>query len=181
MGLYPALVGHDGEGLFQRHAFLEVEVAQFRDRDVGSTTVSLGLRVSNLGWAGYNPIVGGPGLEYPRGTGRYALFAGGIWLGAKLGGTTRVALAEYASEFGPGSMAGGTHNWGNGNGWQHQQPATGGTTTTSASTSHNWGSQAGASSRNSSGQIRTVSNTTPTPARSYGGGGATRSSGAHRY
>jgi len=80
-----------------------------------------------------------------------------------------------------GSMAGGTHNWGNGNGWQHQQPATGGTTTASGATPHNWGGQAGAASRNSSGQIRTVSNTTPTPARSYGGGGATRSSGAHRY
>jgi len=69
---------------------------------------TLGLLVSNLGWAGYDPMTANPGLEYPRGSGKFVLFAGGIWLGAKVQGTTRVALAEYASEFTPGPMAAGT-------------------------------------------------------------------------
>ena len=78
----------------------------------------------------------------------------------------------------PGSMASGTHN--GSNGWQHQQPA-GGTPATSASPPHNSGGQAGTAAR-TNGQIRTVSSTSQTPARSYGGSsGATRSTSAHRY
>jgi len=49
-----------------------------------------------------------PGLEYPKGTGKTAIYEAGLWLGAKVSGETRTALAEYAQEFVPGPMAGGT-------------------------------------------------------------------------
>lgn len=50
---------------------------------------------------------GGGGLVYPRGGGRTALFTAGLRLGARVDGTTRVTVAYYGSEFGPGAMVGG--------------------------------------------------------------------------
>jgi hypothetical protein len=69
---------------------------------------TIDVRLSNVGWTGYDEVTGSPGFEFPRGTGRFALFDGGIWLAAKVSGSTRCALAEYATEFCPGPMAGGT-------------------------------------------------------------------------
>ncbi|GAB4320315.1 MAG: hypothetical protein Kow0074_10550 [Candidatus Zixiibacteriota bacterium] len=42
------------------------------------------------------------GLYYPRGTNRTVIFAGGFWMGAKVNGDIRIALAEYSDEFVPG-------------------------------------------------------------------------------
>jgi len=66
----------------------------------------LGLRVSNVGSFGFDAPIGQSGLEFPRGSGKSALFAGGLWLGAKVAGETRVTLAEYSFEFGPGPLLG---------------------------------------------------------------------------
>ncbi len=48
------------------------------------------------------------GLYYPRGTNKTVVYSAGLWLGAKVAGETRVAIAEYSSEFVPGPMANGT-------------------------------------------------------------------------
>jgi len=50
-----------------------------------------------------------PGLEYPKGSGNTAMFAAGLWLGAKVAGETRAVVAEYSQEYGPGPMVGGTY------------------------------------------------------------------------
>ncbi len=49
------------------------------------------------------------GLYYPRGTKKTAIFAAGIWLGAKVNNQVRIAMAEYSSEFVPGPMKDGTY------------------------------------------------------------------------
>jgi hypothetical protein len=49
-----------------------------------------------------------PGLFYPKGTNKSAVYAAGLWLGADVGGEIRTVVAEYSQEYGPGAMVGGT-------------------------------------------------------------------------
>jgi hypothetical protein len=56
---------------------------------------------------GLNPLTGGAGFEWPKGSGKTAIFESGIWIGAKVGGATRMAAAEFSSEFQPGPAPGG--------------------------------------------------------------------------
>jgi len=42
------------------------------------------------------------------GTTKWPLYSAGIWLGGQVGGETRVTVAEYAMEYTPGPMIGGT-------------------------------------------------------------------------
>jgi hypothetical protein len=44
------------------------------------------------------------GLEFPKGTGKTAVYAAGMWLGARVSGQTRVAVSEYSDEYGPGAI-----------------------------------------------------------------------------
>ncbi|NOT35140.1 MAG: hypothetical protein HOP12_13410 [Candidatus Eisenbacteria bacterium] len=67
----------------------------------------LSMVVSNVGSFGYDLLTGGAGLEYPGGSGRTVLFAGGIWVGAMVDGAPRVTVAEYEAEYGPGPIIGG--------------------------------------------------------------------------
>lgn len=46
------------------------------------------------------------GLEFPLGSGTGVVFASGIWLGAMAGGSPRVTVSEYASEYAPGIATG---------------------------------------------------------------------------
>jgi hypothetical protein len=48
------------------------------------------------------------GLYFPIGEGKTVVFAAGLWLGAKVNGEVRVTVAEYADEYVPGPMSGGT-------------------------------------------------------------------------
>jgi len=47
------------------------------------------------------------GFEFPKGSGRTALYAAGLWLGAKINGEKRLAVSEYSDEYKPGSAVGG--------------------------------------------------------------------------
>ena len=44
------------------------------------------------------------GLYFPRGTKKTVIYAAGIWMGCKVNGSVRMAIAEYSSEFTPGPM-----------------------------------------------------------------------------
>jgi len=46
------------------------------------------------------------GLYFPKGTEKHAVYASGLWMGAKVNGEIRVAIAEYSQEWGPGKMIG---------------------------------------------------------------------------
>ena len=62
----------------------------------------LRLLISNDGMLPWPGDITGGALEFPRGTGRSAIFQGGPWMAAKVGGSIRGAVAEYTTEFGPG-------------------------------------------------------------------------------
>ena len=63
--------------------------------------------VTNIGSFTWDLTTGNSGLEFPKGTGNTAVFAAGLWMGAKVAGETRVTVAEYSQEYVPGPMAGG--------------------------------------------------------------------------
>jgi len=62
---------------------------------------------TNYGSFAYDLSTGDAGLTWPKGTRQTAVFASGLWLGCRVNGQTRVAVAEYTFEYGPGSMVGG--------------------------------------------------------------------------
>jgi hypothetical protein len=62
--------------------------------------------VTNHGSFAYDWTTGNPGLTYPKGTDKQAVFAAGLWMGAKVNGETRVTVAEYSTEYQPGPMDG---------------------------------------------------------------------------
>jgi len=64
--------------------------------------------VTNHGSFGWDLATSQPGLRFPKGTTKTALFAAGLWVGAKVGGEVRTAVAEYSQEFAPGPMLNGT-------------------------------------------------------------------------
>ena len=49
-----------------------------------------------------NPSTGVAGFEWPKGSGIFARYASGIWMGCKSGTDTLTAIAEYAYDFKPG-------------------------------------------------------------------------------
>ncbi len=64
--------------------------------------------VTNTGSFAYDKATGNSGLEFPKGTGKTAVFAAGLWVGGQVSGVTRLAVSEYSDEYGPGSAIGGT-------------------------------------------------------------------------
>lgn len=72
---------------------------------------NLQMVVSNIGSFAFDPsaLFGkNDGLYFPRGTNRSVVFASGLWLGANVNGSPRIAVAEYSSEYSPGVMENGT-------------------------------------------------------------------------
>jgi hypothetical protein len=65
--------------------------------------------VTNYGSIFRNAYSGGPGFEWPKGSGLYAIFAAGPWIGAMVNGEPRVAVAQYSYEYLPGSIDPVTH------------------------------------------------------------------------
>jgi hypothetical protein len=43
-----------------------------------------------------------PGFEVPKGSGKHMIYASGLWLGAKINDSIRIAHAQYGTEFRPG-------------------------------------------------------------------------------
>ena len=64
--------------------------------------------LTNHGSFGWDLATSQPGLRFPKGTTKTALFAAGLWVGAKVGGEVRTCVAEYSQEFAPGPMLNGT-------------------------------------------------------------------------
>ncbi len=64
--------------------------------------------VSNVGTFAWDLVTQDPGLTYPKGTNKQAIFAAGLWVGAVVGGERRVEVAEYSAEYVPGRIVGGT-------------------------------------------------------------------------
>jgi len=60
--------------------------------------------VRNNGSFNRNPGTGNAGFEWPKNSGKTAIYASGLWLGAKTHDTVRVAIAEYSYEFQAGPI-----------------------------------------------------------------------------
>ena len=61
---------------------------------------SLNMFVTNFGSWAYDLSTGNSGLVYPKGTDKTAIFAGGLWFGANVGGQIRTVVGEYSQEYG---------------------------------------------------------------------------------
>lgn len=72
------------------------------DQKININNVSV--YVSNEGSFSFNIGAGAAGLEFPKGTGKTAVFASGLWVGGKVSGDLRVATGEYQFEWRPGPM-----------------------------------------------------------------------------
>lgn len=73
---------------------------------------NLQMVVSNIGSFAFDPsgsLGKNDGLYFPRGTNKTVVFASGLWLGGRVNGSPRVAVAEYSSEYSPGPMVDGTY------------------------------------------------------------------------
>ncbi len=79
-------------------------VANLDQRTLGVNRLALPL--TNAGsFASHHLLDGGtaaPGLEFPRGSGRFVAFAGGVWLVGRDGPSLAEAIVEYGTEFRPG-------------------------------------------------------------------------------
>ena len=65
---------------------------------------NISMVVTNTGSFAFDKEQGSSGLEFPKGTGKTAVFAAGLWVGGKVSGATRVAVAEYSDEYAEGAM-----------------------------------------------------------------------------
>lgn len=70
---------------------------------------NINMFVTNTGSFAFNLSAGDAGLFYPKGTDKSAVFASGLWLGAKVVGEAhprapRTVVAEYSQEYGPGRI-----------------------------------------------------------------------------
>lgn len=68
---------------------------------------NISMVVKNTGSFAYDTEAGAAGLEFPKGTGKTAVFAAGLWMGALVGGNVRVSVAEYTDDYKPGQAVGG--------------------------------------------------------------------------
>ena len=64
----------------------------------------LRLLISNDGMLPWPDDIYGGALEFPRGSGRNALYQGGPWIAAKVGNEIRGVVSEYSTEYGPGAI-----------------------------------------------------------------------------
>ncbi len=66
--------------------------------------------IRNNGSFNRDPGSGSSGFEWPKNSGNYAIYASGLWMGAKTpDGVVRVAIAEYSYEYEAGPIAPGVN------------------------------------------------------------------------
>jgi hypothetical protein len=78
------------------------------DNNAKIDTNNVEMYVTNHGSFAYNITSGNSGLIFPKGTTKTAVFASGIWIGAKVNGEVRTCVGEFSQEFAPGNMVNGT-------------------------------------------------------------------------
>jgi len=68
---------------------------------------NISMVVKNTGSFAYDTPNSAAGLEFPKGTGKTAVFAAGLWMGAVVNGLVAVSVAEYSDDYFPGPAPGG--------------------------------------------------------------------------
>ncbi len=85
---------HDGDGRINNQTFA------VDSKLLDANQISTWFRTN--GSFNRNPTSGNSGFEWTKGSFKYARYASGIWLGAKVGNDTLVAICEYDYEYLPG-------------------------------------------------------------------------------
>jgi hypothetical protein len=65
---------------------------------------NINMVVTNHGSFAYDLTTQDPGLEYPKGTDKQCVYAGGIWIGCKVGSEVRVTAGSFTQEYTPGPI-----------------------------------------------------------------------------
>ena len=102
LDLQPQLRAHDRDGARPLRT-------QITDNTQTIGVNNIRMFVTNTGSFAWDKAGAGQpaGFEFPKGTGKTALYAAGLWLGAKVNGALRLAVSEYSDEYRPGSAVGG--------------------------------------------------------------------------
>lgn len=79
------------------------------DNDDRMNINTLDMALTNHGSICFDLLNDVAGLKYPNGTSKTAVYAAGLWIGAQVNDTVRVAIGEYVQEYAPGPMVGGTY------------------------------------------------------------------------
>ncbi|RKY87365.1 hypothetical protein DRQ09_04620, partial [candidate division KSB1 bacterium] len=74
------------------------------DNDTWIDRNNVRMVTTNRGSISWDIVTGNAGLEYPKGTGKLAVFAAGIWVYGMVGEELRTAVAEYGFEYFPGNI-----------------------------------------------------------------------------
>jgi len=91
------LTAHQYDGGTQKHT----ESLTLGAKKLDANNINTWFR--NIGSFNYDPFnQNNPGFEWPKGSGKFARFASGIWIGARVGSDTIVSIADYTSDFRPG-------------------------------------------------------------------------------
>src|SRR6185436_1235325 len=77
--------------------------AQVEDASKRVDINNISMVVKNTGSFAYDTENGAAGLEFPKGTGKTAVYAAGLWMGALVNGGVRVSVSEYSDDFKPGA------------------------------------------------------------------------------
>jgi len=67
----------------------------------------IGMYVGNNAVFGLNQSTYDAGLEFPRGSDRFVLYTAGLQVSGRVAGERRIVVAEFGSEWGPGSIVAG--------------------------------------------------------------------------
>ena len=79
---------------------------RINDRDTQFDGNRFALYVTNDGSFGYDIPAGASGGEYPKGSGKFVLYAGGLWVGGLVNDEIRTTISEYSFEYAPGPWSG---------------------------------------------------------------------------
>jgi len=79
------------------------------DKDTWFDVNKIRMNVTNRGSYCWDWITGNGGLEYPKGSGKLAIFAASIWIFGYIDSELRGPMVDYGTEYGPGIMKNGTY------------------------------------------------------------------------
>ena len=74
------------------------------DNDTWIDANNINMVVTNHGSFAYDLTTQDPGLEFPKGTDKQCVYAGGLWVGCKVGGAVRVTAGSFTQEYTPGPI-----------------------------------------------------------------------------
>lgn len=88
----------DSERVEPRHRPMLIDNSTWIDAN------NINMVVTNHGSFAYDLTTQDPGLEFPKGTDKQCVYAGGIWIGCKVSGGVRVTAGSFTQEYTPGPI-----------------------------------------------------------------------------